>query len=49
MNALRQIAAVTLLSIKSLPSRACPSLVIVVGTACVVGVLVSANVAGCGL
>jgi putative ABC transport system permease protein len=42
MNIFRQIAAVTVLSIKSLPSRARPSLVIVVGMACVIGVLVSA-------
>ena len=42
MNMLRQIAAVTLLNFKSLPSRARPSLVIVVGMACVIGVLVSA-------
>jgi len=42
MNTLRQIAAVTALSFKSLPSRARPSLVIVVGMACVIGVLISA-------
>ena len=42
MNIFRQIATVTVLSFKSLPSRARPSLVIVVGMACVIGVLVSA-------
>ena len=38
---LRQIAAVTLLNLKSLPNRVWPSLVIVVGMACVIGVLIS--------
>jgi putative ABC transport system permease protein len=38
---LRQIAAVTLLNFKSLPDRFWPSLVIVVGMACVIGVLIS--------
>ena len=42
MNIFRQIAAVITLNFKSLPSRARPSLVIVVGMACVIGVLVSA-------
>ena len=42
MNIFRQIATVTVLSFRSLPSRARPSLVIVVGMACVIGVLVSA-------
>jgi putative ABC transport system permease protein len=41
MNMMRQIAAVTLLNFKSLPSRLWPSLVIVVGMACAIGVLVS--------
>ena len=38
---LRQIAAVSLLNFKSLPGRFWPSLVIVVGMACVIGVLLS--------
>jgi len=38
---LRQIAAVTLLNFKSLPNRLWPSLVIVVGMACVIAVLIS--------
>jgi len=42
MNIFRQIASVTALSFKSLPSRARSSLVIVAGMACVIGVLVSA-------
>ena len=38
---LRQIAIVTALNFKSMPNRFWPSLVIVVGMACVVGVLLS--------
>jgi putative ABC transport system permease protein len=38
---LKQIAAVTLLNLKNLPSRFWASMVIVVGMACVVGVLIS--------
>src|ERR1700749_327575 len=41
MNVLRQIAAVTALNFKSLPGRFWPSLVIVVGMACVIGVLLA--------
>ena len=41
MNALRQIAAVTGLSLRNLPSRLGPSLVIVAGMAAAIGVLVS--------
>jgi putative ABC transport system permease protein len=41
LNTLRQIAAVTVLNLKSLPARMWPSLVIVVGMASVVGVLLS--------
>ena len=38
---LRQIAAITAMNFKNLPSRFWPSLVIVIGMACVVGVLIS--------
>jgi putative ABC transport system permease protein len=41
MNALSQIAAVTLLNLKNLPSRKGPSLVIVAGMGAAIGVLVS--------
>src|SRR6185503_11588869 len=41
MNALRQIAAVTGLSLRNLPSRLGPSLVIVAGMAAAIGVLIS--------
>jgi putative ABC transport system permease protein len=41
MTMLRQILAVTILNFKSLPNRLWPSLVVVVGIACVVGVLLS--------
>jgi putative ABC transport system permease protein len=41
MTMWKQIAAVTLLNFKSLPNRFWPSLVIVVGMSCVIGVLVS--------
>jgi putative ABC transport system permease protein len=41
MNVLRQIAAVSAIGIRSLPQRRSTATVIVVGTGCVVGVLVS--------
>ncbi|HWC62764.1 MAG TPA: hypothetical protein VG501_04015, partial [Rhizomicrobium sp.] len=41
MNLLRQITAVTMLNLRNLRSRFWPSLVIVIGMACVVGVLLS--------
>ena len=41
MNMLRQIAVVTILNLKSLPNRFWSSLVIVIGMACVIGVLLS--------
>ena len=41
MIPLRQIASVTLLNLKNLPSRLGPSLVIVAGTAAAIGVLIS--------
>src|SRR5437016_12329138 len=41
MGALKQIAAVTLLGLQTIPNRLGPSSVVVVGMACVVGVLVS--------
>ncbi len=41
MTMLRQILAITAMNFKSLPGRLWPSLVVVVGMACVIGVLVS--------
>src|SRR6187455_1254023 len=41
MNLLSQIAAVTLLNLKNLPSRKGPSLVIVAGMGVTIGVLIS--------
>jgi len=41
MSALRQMSAVTLIGLRNIPNRLGTSLVIVVGMACVVGVLIS--------
>jgi putative ABC transport system permease protein len=41
MSAFRQIGAVTLIGLRNIPARLGPSLVIVVGMACVVGVFIS--------
>src|SRR5688572_29937426 len=41
MTALRQVAAVTLLGLRTIPARLGASLVVVVGMACVVGVFTS--------
>ena len=49
MNALRQIAAVTAINVRSLPSRLGSSVVVVIGIAGVVGVLVSVMAMAGGL
>ena len=41
MSALKQVCAVTLMGLQNIPNRLGASLVVVVGMACVVGVLVS--------
>jgi putative ABC transport system permease protein len=41
VSALRQIASVTRISLRAIPQRLGPSLVVVVGMACVVAVTVS--------
>ena len=49
MNNLRQILAVTAMSLSALPQRIGASLVTLIGVACVVGVMISLLAIGAGL